>query len=160
LSENPGEGYDTVKSSVSYTLGDNFERLVLIGKANIDGSGNLADNYLVGNSGNNTLNGGEGKDTLFGGAGQDVLTGGTGADTFIFKTGSGADTITDFTVGGKDYDVLDLSAFKDIHSLADLQAHMTLSGFDTVINLGNGDTLTLTDVLPQELHGHGADFIF
>jgi Ca2+-binding RTX toxin-like protein len=160
LVENSGEGYDTVKSSVSFTLGDNFEKLVLTGKANIAAGGNLADNTLVGNAGANTLNGGEGKDILNGGAGSDILTGGTGADTFIFRHGSGADTITDIQVSGKDHDILDLSGFKALHSVADLESHITLSGFDTVIDLGNGDTLTLKDVLPQDIHDHASDLIF
>jgi len=160
IAESANGGTDVVKTTVSFTLDDNFEKLVLTGKADIAGGGNLADNTLIGNAGANTLSGGEGKDILNGRAGSDILTGGTGADTFIFKHGSGADTITDFQLAGKDHDSLDLSSFKDLHSMADLASHMTLSGYDTVIDLGNGDTLTLTNVLPQEIHNHASDFTF
>jgi Ca2+-binding RTX toxin-like protein len=65
-------GIDTVRASVSYTLGAGLERLELQGTGNLTGTGNTADNTLVGNSGNNTLAGGAGNDTLNGGAGTDV----------------------------------------------------------------------------------------
>ena len=43
-------GFDTVRSSVtSYTLGSNFERLVLQGSA-LNGTGNVLDNILIGNA--------------------------------------------------------------------------------------------------------------
>ena len=73
VTENAGEGTDTVQSSVTRTLGSNFENLTLTGGANINGTGNTLDNFLVGNTGNNTLNGGAGADTLDGGAGNDTL---------------------------------------------------------------------------------------
>jgi len=92
--EKANEGTDTVKSSVTYTLGDNLENLTLTGAAAINGTGNAGNNTLTGNSGNNTLNGGVGADTL---------TGGTGSDTFVFQFEqspvSGADRITDFAIG-------------------------------------------------------------
>jgi Ca2+-binding RTX toxin-like protein len=56
-------GIDTVKSSVSWTLGGEFENLILTGTANINGTGNALDNVLTGNSGNNILTGGLGNDT-------------------------------------------------------------------------------------------------
>lgn len=66
------EGTDAVKSSINYTLGDNLEHLVLIGGANIDGTGNSFDNEIVGNKANNVLDGGTGIDTLVGGEGNDT----------------------------------------------------------------------------------------
>ncbi|MGO4832860.1 calcium-binding protein, partial [Rhizobiaceae sp. 2RAB30] len=109
--EKAGEGTDTVRASVSFTLGANVENLTLTGSANISGTGNGLANVLIGNAGNNLLDGGAGNDridggagndTLKGGLGNDVLTGGAGHDTFVFDTALNArtnvDKITDFSV--------------------------------------------------------------
>ncbi|CAN5907001.1 hypothetical protein BH11PSE3_BH11PSE3_21750 [soil metagenome] len=53
---------------------------------------------LAGDEGADLLAGGAGDDVLEGGAGDDRLSGGTGADSFVFRTGFGADRITDFAV--------------------------------------------------------------
>ena len=50
-----GEGTDLVQSSVSYTLLDNVENLTLTGSGNLNGSGNISNNYITGNGGENTL---------------------------------------------------------------------------------------------------------
>ncbi|WP_172970091.1 CARDB domain-containing protein, partial [Microcystis aeruginosa] len=113
--ENAGQGQDTIKSSVNYTLTVNIENITLTGNANIDGTGNNLDNLITGNSGNNllkgldgndTLIGSAGNDTLIGGKGNDILTGGDGSDSFLFGSGAifntsdfGVDSISDFTKG-------------------------------------------------------------
>lgn len=66
------EGTDTVQSSISYQLKDNFENLTLTGGANINGTGNSVNNAVIGNKGNNVLDGGTGVDTLIGGQGNDI----------------------------------------------------------------------------------------
>lgn len=95
-------GHDTVRSSFSYTLGDNIENLTLTGGAAINGTGNALDNLITGNSSGNELRGGDGADTLVGGGGPDKLYGGAGDDTYtiIFGTeqvvetaGQGVDTV-------------------------------------------------------------------
>jgi len=68
-----GGGIDTVKSTVSFALADNFEDLTLLGLKNIDGNGNSADNVITGNAGNNIINGMGGEDLIDGGAGIDTL---------------------------------------------------------------------------------------
>lgn len=88
---------DTVKSSITYTLGANLENLTLTGKAAINGSGNALNNVLIGNSSANILNGDAGNDKLKGGLGEDTLTGGSGKDIFQLSNLS-KDTITDFSV--------------------------------------------------------------
>ncbi|MDD1434747.1 hypothetical protein MEO42_27500, partial [Dolichospermum sp. ST_sed6] len=63
---------DTVQASVSYILGNNLEKLNLLGTGNINGTGNNLNNTITGNSVNNTLDGGIGADTLIGGTGNDI----------------------------------------------------------------------------------------
>jgi Ca2+-binding RTX toxin-like protein len=111
LIEALGEGIDTVRASVSLTLGDNLDYLTLLGAAALDGTGNGLVNVMVGNSaanaltglgGNDNLAGLGGADILAGGAGRDRLNGGTGADAFVFDTTpvnvANTDFINDFTV--------------------------------------------------------------
>ena len=74
---------DTVRSSVTWTLGANLETLILTGSALLNGTGNALGNVLTGNAGNNVLSGGAGSDTLDGAGGIDTLVGGTGNDTYI-----------------------------------------------------------------------------
>jgi Ca2+-binding RTX toxin-like protein len=113
ITENASAGTDIVKASVTYTLGNNLESLVLTGTA-LKGTGNSLINSLTGNAsanqlfgmgGADTIIGGAGADKLTGGAGLDKLTGGAGADHFIFNAiVEGGDHIKDFTKG----DVIDL----------------------------------------------------
>ena len=106
LIESAGQGTDTVRASLSWTLGANFEVLVLTGSAALNGTGNALANMITGNAGANllvggdgadTVAGGAGADTLLGGAGADLLSGGAGADAFRFlRPSEGGDIITDF----------------------------------------------------------------
>jgi Ca2+-binding RTX toxin-like protein len=91
LVENSAEGNDTVRAACTYELPQNFETLILIGKASIDGVGNGAANILTGNNSANVLNGLAGADTLRGRAGDDLLRGDEGSDVLI--GGLGADTL-------------------------------------------------------------------
>lgn len=78
---------DTVRASITYTLGANLENLILTGSAAINGTGNSLNNNLTGNQGKNILNGGAGNDTLDSGNGDDTLDGGAGNDTLIASSG-------------------------------------------------------------------------
>jgi VCBS repeat-containing protein len=73
VTENANQGIDTVRSSVTYTLGANVDNLTLTGTSAINGTGNALDNVLTGNSAANTLTGGLGNDTYVVGAGDIVV---------------------------------------------------------------------------------------
>lgn len=94
VSETGGSGTDTVVSSITFTLATGFENLTLEGTAAINGTGNAANNRLIGNSGANVLTGGDGNDFFIGGKGADTLIGGNGTDTAsyenaVFVSGTG-----------------------------------------------------------------------
>lgn len=84
VSEYAGEGDDFVRTTVSFTLGNNVERLASDGSADLLLTGNALDNGIWGNAGNNLLTGLTGNDYLVGGAGNDVyhFNRGDGQDTF------------------------------------------------------------------------------
>lgn len=115
LVEVSGGGIDTVKSSVTYTLLAEFEKLILTGSSAINGTGNSSANTLTGNTAANSLSGLDGDDILIGDAGNDILTGGIGSDQFVFNsTNSGVDTITDFNQLNGAQAGHDVLAFQDL----------------------------------------------
>ena len=121
----------------------------LTGAATINGSaessasltilGGGGNDVLSGGGGTDTISGGGGVDTISGGAGNDSLFGGAGADRFVFDHGTGHDVVGDFVSGS---DTLDLSAF-GFASVQDVQNAAHDQGSDMVIDLGNGDSVTL-----------------
>jgi Ca2+-binding RTX toxin-like protein len=124
--------HDTIDATVSIDLSKlkTVEDVFLLGKGDLDATGNDSANTLVGNSGDNTLAGGKGNDTL---------TGGAGSDTFVFHKGDKFDTITDFDAAGKDHDILDLSGFGKI-KFANLDISKAGHG-DYEVDFGHGDVL-------------------
>jgi Ca2+-binding RTX toxin-like protein len=140
LVEEVGGGHDIVKSSVSYTLTENVEKLVLFGKANINGTGSGGDEALYGNVGNNILKGLAGADDLFGGKGNDKLFGGADGDTFHFAKGNGHDTVMDFTQG---VDKIDVAHWDGIDSFAHLKSHAHDQGANVIIENGQDSLLIM-----------------
>ena len=65
-------GTDAVRTTISWTLSANFERLALLGVSNINATGNTLANVIGGNSGNNQINGGAGDDFMAGFLGNDI----------------------------------------------------------------------------------------
>jgi serralysin len=106
ITEATNSGIDTVRSSVTYTLGTNLENLRLTGTIAINGTGNSLNNFLFGNSANNTLNGRAGDDTLDGNLGNDILNGEDGNDRL--QGGPGNDILN----GGSGNDIL-IGVFPD-----------------------------------------------
>ncbi|MFM6373102.1 MAG: beta strand repeat-containing protein, partial [Microcystis panniformis] len=137
ITENANEGTDTVESSVTYTLGNNLENLILTGATAINGTGNAANNILTGNSSNNTLTGNGGNDTLNGGAGTDTLIGGLGNDTYQIDTTT--DTITENANEGTDTVQSSVT-----YTLGNNLENLTLTGTTAINGTGNAANNILT----------------
>jgi Ca2+-binding RTX toxin-like protein len=109
VTENSGEGNDTVNSAVTFNLSltanQHIENVTLTGSGNNGITGNNLANVLIGNSGGNAISSGAGNDTLDGGAGTDTLTGGTGNDTYRMARGHGTDTVVENDATAGNYDI-------------------------------------------------------
>ncbi|MEW5967529.1 MAG: calcium-binding protein [Pseudomonadota bacterium] len=128
VTENANEGIDTVESSVTLTLANNVENLVLTGTSAINGTGNSLNNVITGNSANNTLTGGSGADTLIGGAGNDTYV--------VDNTG---DIVTELANEGTD-----LVQSSVTYSLANNVENLTLTGTGAINGTGNALDNVLT----------------
>lgn len=137
IAENPGEGADSVESSVSYTLAAEVESLFLTGVSGLNGTGNASDNTLTGNSGANSLAGLDGNDTLNGGFGADRLFGGLGDDLFIVDNPN--DRVLENFGEGDDTVMSSVS-----HVLADNVENLVLAGASIINATGNALDNTLT----------------
>ncbi|QEY65005.1 tandem-95 repeat protein [Metapseudomonas lalkuanensis] len=100
VKEAVGEGNDTVRAAVSYSLGANLENLELTGTGNFNGTGSAEVNRLTGNAGINVLNGA---------GGNDWMAGRRGSDTYLFSAGSGNDVIDNSGGAINDVDTLQLT---------------------------------------------------
>ncbi|MGB0506247.1 MAG: Hint domain-containing protein [Pikeienuella sp.] len=127
--------------------------------------GGEGDDTIDGGADSDVIDAGDGDDELTGDA-DDTLTGGAGADEFIITDQDGSDiNITDFddatgitglndtdqTVDQTDNDFVDLSGF--FSNLRDARAADTLGGANAELDLGGGQTLTITGM-------SAADFSF
>ncbi|WP_162171782.1 calcium-binding protein [Sulfitobacter donghicola] len=131
-----GSGHDTLSG------GDGNDRI---------GGGNNNDR-VFGGDGNDRLYGDGGNDKIFGDNGNDILSGGSGNDVFVFRSGGGGDTITDFNNGNNR---IDLSA-TGANSFSSLTITSGPNGSSNV-DYGSGD-IDLRFVNPSALTSD--DFIF
>jgi Ca2+-binding RTX toxin-like protein len=97
--EAASQGIDTVRSTVSWTLGANVEKLVLLGTA-VNGGGNSLDNMITGNGGANLIDGKVGADRLAGGLGADRFDYNAITDSTLVA--DSRDIITDFNANNQD----------------------------------------------------------
>ncbi|WP_313953231.1 calcium-binding protein [Accumulibacter sp.] len=132
VNENPNEGWDTVYSSITYTLPANVEILTLTGNAAINGTGNNLDNQIDGNGAANILDGGAGNDYLYGGAGN---------DTYVFGRGSGQDTVFNYDSTPGHLDTVQLGAGI---ATTDITISRDFDNFYIKIN-GSADKLTVVN---------------
>ncbi len=86
------------------------------------------------------------------------MFGGGDHDVFVFSGGGGNDIVMDFQVG----DLVQISSnINDtgVSSAADVAARATQVGNNTVIDLGNGDTVTLNNVDADDLQDNPDGYI-
>lgn len=95
---------------------------------------------------------GDADDDFFSGRGSaDTLEGGAGSDVFRYWAGHGADVITDFDGAGGDRIELEtgLGGIGSAAGVLDLVRADGAGG--SIVQLGNGNSITLTDIAPSSL---------
>jgi Ca2+-binding RTX toxin-like protein len=137
------QGHDTVRSSVSWTLGENFEDLMLLGSA-VSGLGNALDNRITGNDIGNDLSGGDGNDTLNGGAGADTLNGGKGDDLYVVDDAN--DLVVESALEGHD----------TVRSSVDFDLNVTTEIEDLVLT-GDANLTGSGNELANRITGNSGD---
>jgi len=138
--ENQAEGIDTVQSSVTYTLSENVENLVLIANSSVNGTGNSLNNQLMGNSRDNILNGGVGVDTLIGGAGNDTYI----VDNFGDQVYETITVTSDIDAGGLDLVQVAIESVGSTYILGDFIEKAVLINSVAFNLVGNQLNNTLT----------------
>ena len=119
-------------------------------------NGGTGNDNLYGQQNDDILNGDTGADNLFGGTGDDILSGGgvdLDRDLFVFQTGGGTDTITDYEDG---VDQIQFRAIAGTTQFSDLAIANNGSG-DAVITYSEG-TVTLNGIDQSQLDV--SDFVF
>jgi Ca2+-binding RTX toxin-like protein len=138
-------GLDSVVATVSYALSSTSEIEML---STADPFSTLALN-LSGNSFAQTIIGNDGNNEIAGCGGFDVFTGNLGEDRFVFQTGFGVNTITDFDAGGLGgQDLLDIRGLNVNSADFASQVSFTQSDLDAEVTIGS-DCIKLfnTDIL-------------
>ncbi len=139
------EGSDTISGGLgSDLIYGNHGGDVLLGGSDTD--------KIYGGQDNDTISGGAGSDTLYGNLGNDLLTGGDGFDRIYITSNGGNDTITDFTYFTDYLAIQSNINGSGIASVADVIARATQSGADVVIDLGAGNSVTLSNYSTTSLN--------
>ena len=153
-------GIDTLQSSLSWTLQNGINMLVLTGTANLTGHAVSGNNRINANAGSDTLYAGSGNDTLSAQGGPATLVGGSGTDTFIIS--NSADVIQNISAAGNtvyssvSYAMQAGVAVLDLFGGADVSATGNATADTIVGNFGN-DTLTAGAGAALLEGGMGAD---
>ncbi|MFO1151169.1 MAG: matrixin family metalloprotease [Alsobacter sp.] len=161
--EQPGQGFDSVLSTISTVLAPNVELLQLFGQG-LTGSGNGLANtifgdgshagWLLGLGNDDYMVAGSGADTLDGGTGNDSLYGGDGNDLYVVD--SVFDLVGEPSTDGSGIDTI-LSSVSLV--LPGSVENLTLTGADSINGTGNGlDNVLVGNGAANRLTGNdGAD---
>ena len=169
VTELSGQGNDTVRAALSYTLGANLENVILTGTGNVNAVGNSLVNALTGNAGNNSLDGRAGADTMTGGKGDDIYYVDNTGDVVTEADGEGTDTINtsvSYGLAGRFIETLALTGTANINATgnskdntligntgnnsftggngADIFVFNTGSGADTITDFTTADTINVS----------------
>lgn len=159
---NENSGYSV--SGAGDVNGDGFDDLIIGANASPDEDSTTGNSYVVfGHGGDwdanydladmnsNHVDGTTGDDMLVSTNVDNVMTGYDGDDVFVFDEAWGDDTITDFEDG---IDLLDLTD----SSLSFSDLTISVSGDDTIVDDGNGNSITLLGIASSDVTID--DFIF
>jgi Ca2+-binding RTX toxin-like protein len=164
VGELAGRGSDEVRTSVSYTLAAGADVEILRttndnGTAEIDLTGNAANNQIIGNNGDNFIDGGAGVDQLSGRGGNDLYFVDNANDSVSESAGQGLDevrTSVSFTLTAG-ADVENLRTIDDDGAVA-----IDLAGNETgnVVRGNNGANVINGGAGDDELTGLGGQDAF
>ncbi|MCA6123305.1 VCBS domain-containing protein [Bradyrhizobium sp. WSM 1704] len=155
----------TLNSGLTYAPGPDVplsDKITLTVKDGLGATDIVNLIFNVAGEGNVSLQGTGGKDVIIATGYSDTLTGGAGADQFVFRAGTGSDTITDFTPGQDKIDLLDSMPFtsgdtESFNAWISDNTAVEQVGNDTLIHLDIGDSIRLSNVSRSSLHAN--DFI-
>jgi Ca2+-binding RTX toxin-like protein len=145
--ENAGEGTDTVKSTIDFSLAAlaNLENLKLYGDA-VKATGNALGNAIDGNDLDNVIDGGGGADTMKGGKGNDTYYINTIGDVALENFGEGSDWIVSSFAFANVYANIENYDFSKVAGGVNFTGDGAdniikgAAGIDTLVGLGGNDT--------------------
>lgn len=152
-------------ASTDVELVSGIQQVKLLGRADVDATGNGFGNWLTGNDGSNRLSGGAGLDRLWGRGGDDQLYGGIGHDRL--SGGAGADRLyggagNDRLAGDAGHDYLSGNAGNDTLTGAEGADRFVFGlsgGQDVVTDFTQSDLLLIDDAIWGSAVATGAQLI-
>jgi Ca2+-binding RTX toxin-like protein len=151
-----GEGYDIVRSTVSFDgRFTEVEEIQLMGAVAANAVGNNLNNRLIGNSGANILNGGGGADTMIGGEGDDTYYVDNIGDVIIEAEGEGRDQVystISFNLNGQ--------SLEDATLLGAANTNLTGNDGDNVLTGNSGNNIIIGGRGADTMAGGAGDDIY
>jgi Ca2+-binding RTX toxin-like protein len=160
VTEHANEGvidYVFVRTLTSYALGANVERLVYLGAANFQATGNELANRLITGAGNDSLNGGAGADRMEGKGGNDLYSVDNVNDVIIETEDGGVDSVwatsSAYTLGANVERLLYGGAYNAAFAA-------TGNASDNFIETGEGDDIIDGGAGADEMTGRSGNDVY